>query len=217
MRALCYVHTDSHSSFNVCSVLVSHMAPVLSDRPKHSCKNYPLCQESQKKLTSSCGSRERLSHCASCLERARCAFPNCQDHIPPSSGRYRTDLCAFHYRDPCNSDHRTWKLCSHSRVGCSHLAMTPRSGKCFSCAEGGLPCAHSMLGCSKHVRNPPKTCVSSRASCSGHASSRCPFDPSNGKSCSSLAVHVYRTRKQVLISAVALFAPVLFWRSRAGI
>ena len=161
------------------------MAPVVSHGPKNSCRNFPLCTKSQTKQRNPDGSRSRIPHCASCSDRPRCLFPDCENHTAPSAGRYRTDFCAVHYHDPCNATFRKWVLCSNSRIGCSHLSQTPRAGKCFACESDCLPCAHSLSGCLVHVRNPPNTSLRLRAICSSHKSQRCPFDPDNKLSCSS--------------------------------
>ena len=150
--------------FVVCSSIVCfapfsscYMAPVASPGPQYCCVNYPLCTNSQQRVRSTAGLRTRLPHCAFCLERDRCAFPNCENHAAPTAGSYRTEFCSLHFGDPYNSNHRKRKLCSDSKIGCLQLTQEPRSGKCVPCSNGSSPCAHSMSGCSLHVRNPPKT------------------------------------------------------------
>ena len=169
------------------------MALAVTFGSRHCCANFPLCSELQKQVRSSSGSRTRTPYCATCLVRSRCSFPECENYAAPSSGRYRTDFCTLHYRDPCNAAHRVWKLCSNSRIGCSHLAQASRSGKCFACCDWNLPCVHSLLGCGVHVRNSPNTPLAARSVCSRHGSSRCPFDPSNSVSCTSPSCGLPRT------------------------
>ena len=113
------------------------------------------------------------------------AHSKTENHAAPSEGRYQTDFCALHYRDLCNAISRKWRLCSNSRIGCSHLAQEPRSGKSHACNTGCPPCAHSMSGCPSHVRNSDKITLRLRKTCSSHNHQRCPFDPSNTLSCST--------------------------------
>ena len=160
------------------------MAPLVSFGPKHCCNNFPLCTSSQLKQRKSDGSRSRLPHCSSCSVRGRCAFPGCENPSAPSTGRYRTDFCTTHYRDPCYANLRKWGLCSESRTGCLHLVEEPRASRCFACNNGSLPCANSLSGCRAYVRNPPKTSLQLRRPCSSQNLQQCPFDPTNSRSCS---------------------------------
>lgn len=192
-----YVHTYKHAYIYTfgsqavvlcCSVcfFAYAMAPSsIACCPKHACGNFPLCNNLQKQSRLADGTRQRSSHCESCSLRARCTFSGCENFCAPSSGRYETAFCALHYGDPCNSAHRHWKLCSNSRVGCRYLAMLPRTGKCYACSNGNLPCLHSQLGCSRHARNDAKVNLSSRAPCLSKNGSKCPFDPTNSRSCAS--------------------------------
>ena len=161
------------------------MAPSASFAPKHSCSNFPLCTDSQTKNRNLDGTRTRISRCALCSARPRCAFQDCENHAAPSEGHYRTDFCSMHYRDPCNALLRKWRLCSNSRICCSQLAQEPRSGTCYACNNGCPLCAHSMSGCPSHVRNPAKLSLRLRNTCSSHDHRRCPFDGSNSLSCST--------------------------------
>ena len=66
-------------------------------------------------------------------------------HAAPSAGRYRTNFCTKHYRDPSNSAHRVWKLCSNSRFGCLQLAQTALKG---AIQRAGVRCVtHHVWTC----------------------------------------------------------------------
>ena len=153
--------------------------------PRHACSSYPLCQNSQKKKGSD-GSRQRLEYCELCLSsRPLCAAPDCTRLAAPGSGRYDTDLCVIHYSDPFNATRRVWKLCCNSRLGCRQLSQTPRSGKCFACAQGCPPCAHSLSGCSAHIRSPTKTPLARRGCCNSGLNGMCTFDYSDPQKCTT--------------------------------
>ena len=169
------------------------MAPEVPSRPQHTCANFPLCGNSQHRTRSAEGSRERSAYCQSCYSRSICTFSGCENPSAPGSGRYETPYCALHYRDPCNTSQRHWKLCCNSRIGCQYLSQHARIGKCFACAMGNVPCAHSLLGCSKHVRSTAPISLSKRPACSAKNGTKCPFDHTNADFCSSRLCGLHRT------------------------
>ena len=58
-------------------------------------------------------------------------------------------------------------------MGCSHLSVKPRSGKCHACENRYLPCQYSLLGCTSHVFHPMHS--RERRSCTTHKKQACPF------------------------------------------
>ena len=161
------------------------MAPAAGFLPKHACGNFPLCQNSQQRNRSH-GTRTRSDHCACCMSsQPVCAISDCTRRAAPGTGRYTTDLCAFHYKDPLNASRREWKLCCNSKIGCRELSQNPRKTMIsFACSEGHLPCAHSLAGCPAHTCSTDAP-LSQRRSCTSSRGQKCSFDPTNTSACST--------------------------------
>ena len=162
------------------------MAPAVSFQPWYSCASFPLCQNSQtRKRSGPAGSRQRSEYCDLCISsQLACVIYNCSRRAAPTTGRYTTDLCVIHYRDPLNATRRQWDLCCNSRIGCRHLSQTPRSGKCFACPAGNVPCAYSLAGCTAHTRS-TNLPLSQRLWCAPARSGKCSFDPKASSTCST--------------------------------
>ena len=162
------------------------MPLAVSFLPKHTCASFPLCHNPQtRKKSGLAGSRQRSDYCDLCLStQPACSIKNCTRRAVPSTGRYATDLCVLHYSDPLHSDRRNWALRCNSRAGCRHLSQTPRTGKCFACQAGHVPCAHSLAGCPAHTRSTAKP-LPQRPSCAPAHARKCSFDPTNSSKCST--------------------------------
>ena len=164
------------------------MASPIAFAPKNTCLSVPLCAASQFKGNKATGSgnmkRIREAYCSGCLDAPPCTFVGCdQPSAPLITGSGATNYCANHYRDPAVSTSRSWKLCSNSKLGCRQLAQARRSGKCFVCEAGNLPCLHASLGCPQHVRGDLAKPPRKRQACSDRAHNRCRYDPDHPTVC----------------------------------